>query len=65
MKTVVDLNDALLREAIRFTGESNTSVLVDRALSEMVRRAKRMNLAPFAGKIDLLADLNTLCGRTL
>lgn len=64
MRTTLDLNESLLDEAMKITGEKTKTSLIHRALSDLVRREKTMKLLDFAGKVDISLDLDVSRGRT-
>lgn len=53
MRTTLNVNEQLLDEAQRLTGESNKGRVVDRALEELIRRKKVEQLIALAGTIDI------------
>ncbi|MEX0682436.1 MAG: type II toxin-antitoxin system VapB family antitoxin [Dehalococcoidia bacterium] len=53
MRTTINIDDALLREAQKITGEKNRGRVVDRALAELVRRDKTERLIALAGTIEI------------
>jgi Arc/MetJ family transcription regulator len=59
MRTTLDLNDTLLEEAMKWTGETTKTATVNEALKQVIQYRKRMNLIGMAGKIKLEVDLNT------
>jgi Bacterial antitoxin of type II TA system, VapB len=59
MRTTLDINPDLLKEAQEWTGEKSRGRVVDKALEEMVRRRKIAKLIELAstGKIVWEGDL--------
>ncbi|MBN2497546.1 MAG: type II toxin-antitoxin system VapB family antitoxin [Deltaproteobacteria bacterium] len=53
MRTNIDLDDDLVREAFRLTEARTKRELVHLALEELVRIRKKKNLAELAGRIRL------------
>lgn len=53
MITNIDLDEALVAEAIRITGARSKREVVDRALRELVSRASRPSFKEFAGLAEL------------
>ncbi len=51
MRTNIELNDDLVREALELTGAKTKRELVHLALSELVRYRRKRNLAALAGQI--------------
>jgi Arc/MetJ family transcription regulator len=64
VRTTLDLNELLLDEAMKITGEKTKTSIIHRALSDLVRREKTMKLLDFAGKVDISIDLDISRGRT-
>ena len=53
MRTTININDGLLREAERLTSISKKRALVDMALQELIRQARLRQLADMIGKTRL------------
>ena len=53
MRTTIDINDGLLREAERLTSIGKKRALVDMALQELIRQARLRQLAGMIGKTRL------------
>ncbi|MEK6607790.1 MAG: type II toxin-antitoxin system VapB family antitoxin [Myxococcota bacterium] len=51
MRTTLDIDDALLDEARRATGETTKTALVERGLRALVEHAARRRLAALAGTV--------------
>ena len=51
MRTNINLDDDLVREAFKYTGAKTKKELVHMALKELVETHKRLNLLDLAGKI--------------
>jgi len=49
MRTNIDLNDELVAEAMQITGARTKREVVERALAELVARAKRPSIAGLLG----------------
>jgi len=58
MRTTLDLNEALLLEAMKWTGETTKTAVINEALKQIIKFKKRKRLVEFAGKMDLDVDLN-------
>lgn len=58
MRTNIDLDDALLREALELTGAKTKREVVHMALGDLVRRLKKKNLADLAGQIRFRRDFD-------
>lgn len=53
MRTTIDIEDALLQEALTITGVRTKKEVVHLALEELVRSCKKKNLIDLAGRIQL------------
>ncbi len=53
MRTNIDLDDALVKEALELTQASTKKELVHLALQELIRSRKKKNLLDLAGQIQL------------
>lgn len=60
MRTNIELDDKLVKEAFRLTDAKTKRELVDMALQELVARRKRKNILRWAGKVDWVGDLNEM-----
>ena len=58
MRTTLDLNEALLTEAMKWTGESTKTATINEALKQVIKSRKRIKLIEYAGKLNLEADLD-------
>ena len=56
MRTTLDIDEKLMAEAVRFTGEKNRSKAVSNVLSEFVRRRKLEELRALIGNMGLTDD---------
>jgi Arc/MetJ family transcription regulator len=56
MRTTLDLNETLLSEAMKWTGEATKTAAINAALEQAIKSGKRARLVEFAGKLNL--DLN-------
>lgn len=63
MRTTLDLNDVLIDEAMKITGEKTKTSIIHRALSDLIRREKTLKLLDYAGKVDISLDLDASRGR--
>ena len=57
MRTTLDLNETLLTEAMKWTGETTKTATINEALKQVIKSRKRIKLIEFAGKVDLDVDL--------
>jgi len=58
MRTTLDLNEALLTEAMKWMGETTKTATINEALKQFIESKKRKRLVEFAGKMDLDVDLD-------
>lgn len=63
MRTTLDLNDVLIDEAMKITGEKTKTSVIHRALTDLIRREKTLKLLDYAGKVDISVDLDASRGR--
>lgn len=63
MRTTLDLNDVLIDEAMKITGEKTKTSVIHRALTDLIRREKTLKLLDYAGKVDISIDLDASRGR--
>jgi Arc/MetJ family transcription regulator len=58
MKTTLDLNETLLTEAMKWTGETSKTATVNAALRQVIKFRKRIRLVELAGKLNLDTNLD-------
>ncbi len=58
MRTTLDLDESLLSEAMKWTGETTKTGAINEALKQIVKFKKRIRLLDLAGKVKLDVDLN-------
>lgn len=58
MRTNIEIDDAIMREAQRLTGLTTKRETVDLALRELVARNRRLGILDLRGKIRWEGDLN-------
>ncbi|MCL2477901.1 MAG: type II toxin-antitoxin system VapB family antitoxin [Treponema sp.] len=58
MRTTLDLNETLLTEAMKWTGETTKTATINEALKQIIKSKKRVKLVEFAGKLQLDVDLD-------
>ena len=63
MRTTLDLPENLLKEAMNTTQTNTKTVVIVKALEELVRKSKISGIKKYRGKIDLDIDLNELRDR--
>jgi len=59
MRTTLDLNETLLIDAMKWTGETTKTATINEALKQVVKFRKRVKLIELAGKLNLDVDLDT------
>jgi len=57
MRTTLDLNESLLTEAMRWTGQPTKTAVINEALTQIIRMEKRLRLIGLAGKVSLPVNL--------
>lgn len=60
MRTNIDIDDALLKEAMKISKASTKKDLVHKALQEYVKMHKRKILVSLRGKVKWEGDLNEM-----
>jgi Arc/MetJ family transcription regulator len=58
MRTTLDLDEKLLDEAMKWTGESTKTSVINEALKQIIQNKKRLGLIEMAGKVKLDVDIN-------
>jgi Arc/MetJ family transcription regulator len=58
MRTTLDLNESLLAEAMKLTGETTKTATINEALKQVIKSKKREKLVEFAGKMNLEINLD-------
>ncbi|HEY9603216.1 MAG TPA: type II toxin-antitoxin system VapB family antitoxin [Allocoleopsis sp.] len=58
MQITLDLDDALLREALQLTNLTTQEELVNLALQEFVKSRRKKNLLDLAGQIQFVSDFD-------
>jgi Arc/MetJ family transcription regulator len=58
MRTTLDLNESLLTEAMKWTGETTKAATINEALKQVINSQKRVKLVEFAGKLNLDVNLD-------
>lgn len=63
MRTTLDLNESLIDEAMRISGEKTKTSTIHKALSDYIKKNKARGILDYGGKINLDIDLDLLRGR--
>ena len=56
MRTNIDIDDALLKQAFRFSQAKTKKELIHQALKEFVENRRRRNLSELEGKIEFIDE---------
>jgi Arc/MetJ family transcription regulator len=56
MKTSIELNEELVKEALRLTNTQTEQELINFALAELIRNRKKRNLLELSGQIQFSKD---------
>lgn len=54
MRTNIDIDDTLIREAFKYSGAKTKKELIHQALKEFVENRRRRNLLELEGKIEFV-----------
>jgi Arc/MetJ family transcription regulator len=57
MRSNIEIDDGLIREALRLTGLRTKREAVDLALRELVNRHRRLGVLKLRGRVDWVGDL--------
>ncbi|MBP6430742.1 MAG: type II toxin-antitoxin system VapB family antitoxin [Ferruginibacter sp.] len=60
MRTNIDIDDKLLKEAMKYVKLSSKKELVNHALDELIRLEKRKKLMALKGKINWVGNLDEM-----
>jgi len=63
MRTTLDLNENLIEEAMKLSGEKTKTSVIHKALKDYINKTKSKGILDFGGKLDLKIDLDVLRGR--
>lgn len=62
-RTIVDLDEKLLKRAMKLSGEKRKVALVNWGLKVLVRRLEQMQILKSVGKVKWEGDLDEMRGR--
>jgi Arc/MetJ family transcription regulator len=62
MRTNIDIDDGLLREAARVSGTKTKKAAVEAGLRELIRRHKLQQVAELRGSVEWVGDLDAMRG---
>jgi len=60
LRTNIELDEKLVKEAMKLTHKKTKKELVNFALSELVRKVKRKKLLDLEGKVEWTGDLGKM-----
>jgi Arc/MetJ family transcription regulator len=60
MRTNIDIDDALMAEAMEATGTKTKKAAVETALTEVIRRKRQLGILALRGKIQWEGDLEEM-----
>jgi len=60
MRITVDLPEDLLSDAMKVTHSDTKTLVIIKALQELVRKSTTSEIKKYKGKVDLDIDLNTI-----
>jgi Arc/MetJ family transcription regulator len=63
MRTTLDLNDDLVQEAMRISGEKTKTSIIHKALTDFINKSNARGILAYGGKLNLDIDLDKLRGR--
>ena len=63
MRTTLDLNDDLVQEAMRISGEKTKTSIIHKALTDFINKSNARGILSYGGKLNLDFDLDKLRGR--
>ena len=58
MRTNIDLDDVLVKEAFKYSGAKTKKELIHQALKEFVENRRRLNLLELEGRIEFAEGYN-------
>ncbi|MEO5499962.1 MAG: type II toxin-antitoxin system VapB family antitoxin [Ginsengibacter sp.] len=60
MRTNIDIDDDLMKEALRLTKLKTKKEVINRALEEYVKYQRRLQLSSLQGKVKWIGDLDKM-----
>ena len=60
LRTNIELDEKLVKEAMRFTRKKTKKEIVNYALEELVKRFKRKQLLELEGKVEWVGNLDEM-----
>ena len=58
MRTTIDIDDKLMKEAMKWTGLKSKKEIVNKALVELIKLKKRQAMKSLQGKVEWIGDLD-------
>lgn len=59
-RTNIELDEALVKQAMKLANKKTKKDVVNHALAELVRRARRKSLLAYEGKVKWVGDLERM-----
>ncbi len=60
MRTNIDIDDKLMKEAMKWTNLKSKKEIVNNALVELIKFQKRQKMKTLQGKVDWIGDLDKM-----
>ncbi len=60
MRTNIDIDDKLMKDALKLSGLKSKKEIVNEALEEYVKFKKRLRLKDLQGKVEWIGDLDKM-----
>ncbi len=60
MRTNIDIDDALMEEAMKWSNLKSKKEIVNYALSELIKFHKRQSMKTLQGKVEWIGDLDKM-----
>ena len=60
MRTNIDIDDKLMKEAMKWSGLKSKKEIVHNALTELIKFKKRQTMKTLQGKVEWIGDLDKM-----
>ena len=60
MRTNIEIDDELMKEAMKWTGLKSKKEIVNKALTELIKLKKRQAMKSLQGKVEWIGDLDKM-----
>ena len=60
MRTNIDIDDKLMKEAMKWSGLKSKKEIVNNALTELIKFKKRQTMKTLQGKVEWIGDLDKM-----